>query len=518
MPPPPYASVDPEPESTRMLEERLAAEAENAGSVVQLVQPDPPPASTSPRSEPNTNPPPPGSTPRRPEHRPSSPQRVPSDEELRRIWEESQFDEAKRMSLAAERERQELEEAMRLSLAEAERAEVANGAYNWPENPSGTGSNAAAGPSSAAHGAPTPNRLPDARTRRASSYNPKSGALGVMDPMNDTTTTNETGAEGITEDMTRLDIPGSWNETQAELQQQHSAVQPPTSLLDDDDQGTGNQLDAPMLTPMRTGAVLQSNNPFLSPLEREDASRAAAGPTSPSPHTETHSTQSETVYGYPTLAVPQTPQQASSNASHLSPPSGQGYYPSDTPLRDSPGSSYTTYTPATNQSPRSNKPLPSAPGPGGIQPGQHFRRSSETYAPPPGPPPAHLRVSTAPQSPHRLASGEFGHDAQLARQRSQPHLHSSLSQPPLPPRRDPLQQNGSTRPDQAISPVLLEPGRSFSYSTIPGPSPALNHSSAPQQRGDPLSMLKDYDTVFLSKPPPLLSSWIHPRMLMGSRR
>jgi hypothetical protein len=211
-PPPPYARQDPEPEQTRILQERLAAEAEAAGTLTpSSAQPDvaSPARSTHSLSQ--------------PARRPPSPAAEPDDPDVARVWEESQYDEAKRMSLAAERERQELEEAMRLSLAEAEAMGVA---------PS------VAGPSSRPGGMPGGSAGPS--------------AFVVEDVSHRRTASEGTGHRpDLAGDMAGLRIPGDWESSVEDL--------------------SGSHLPAPM-QPQRTGAaVLQSKNPFLSPQEREEA-------------------------------------------------------------------------------------------------------------------------------------------------------------------------------------------------------------------------------------------------------
>ncbi|WWD20267.1 hypothetical protein CI109_104743 [Kwoniella shandongensis] len=128
-PPPPYASQDPEPEATRMLQEQLAAEAEATGSgnSAPILAPSitsQPSTPSRPANSSALSPPPSArsqGTPNRlsQDGRPASPP-PPNDPEMARVWEESQLVEAQRASLAAQREQEELEEAMRISLAEAE--------------------------------------------------------------------------------------------------------------------------------------------------------------------------------------------------------------------------------------------------------------------------------------------------------------------------------------------------------------------------------------------------------------
>ena len=474
-PPPPYTRVDPEPESTRMLEERLAAESVNTNTVYEPPRTSPPISSPSP-ANPNRQS---NRQSQSQEQRPLTPPRIPSDPELRQLWEESQLEEAKRMSRAAERERIELEEAMRLSLADAERASM-DISRSDQQAGSSRGYQSFSGQDSSGDAANGFNPGEQAGRSSASWQNPS----GQHEQ-------NRASTSSITNDMAALNIPGGWD---PQTSRPSSSQAPhPTSLLDDDDNGGASHLDAPMLTPMKTGAVMQSKNPFLSHAEHEELdqsllpTRSHGSVQSPTPTHQAHIPQeqprqdSDAVYGYPSLAYPQTPQQPTSTT-HLSPPSsGRGYYPSDEPLRDSPGSSYTTYTAGIDHSPRSGKPLPPPPGPGGIQPGQQIteeqrRRSSQNYAPPPGPPPAHLRIPTPP-------GVDQPGSAQQPLQNSRPI--SNL--PPLPPRRD-----------TALSP---QKGGSEQPSSIQRPLASLQRPSQQpivSDGQDPLEGLKEYDTVFLS--------------------
>ena len=215
-PPPPYASQDPEPDSTRILQERLSAEAEAVGQTA--------PAHATPRTPitansyaPPPGPPPAGPSRARPSIRTRSnrqsspPPGPPSDEEGARVWEESQLDEAKRASIAAERERKELEEVMQLSLAEAEA--------------SGSGMSTVF------------EDVDDPGSRRVSSY-----AAPVQSEV-------PTHRRVTSEASASASMPASWQTR---------------SLLDAEDKMAG----MPALQPNRTGTTLQSKNPFLSLQER----------------------------------------------------------------------------------------------------------------------------------------------------------------------------------------------------------------------------------------------------------
>lgn len=378
------------------------------------------------------------------------------------------------MSTVAERERLELEEAMRLSLAEAE----ASGSRGGFED--------AVGPGDDSPG-----------SRRASSYTPHADAMGER--RRNTSDAGQMGdLAGLDAGMRNLDMLGGSDQQQQQSQSQqylqphqnhqqqatHPHVSPqPTgpSLLDDDDDDHV-PLAASMLTPNKTGAVMQSNNPFLSPSEREQAeaseypSPSPAGPSTPQP-----------------VSHGQTPQSCPSP--HLSPPGG--------PARESPATQRTTHSPTAGESPRASKPLPSPPGPGGIQPAR-----SISYAPPPGPPPAHLRIpslgdqargrevmqSAQPQQSQQHVSTSGQVSPQLSAQTHQSFSATTPTatpaQPPLPPRRDTTQSHTS---QYAQGPPLMSP-----TSTQPsaGP-PAIPLRPVLENGVDPLETLREYDTVFL---------------------
>ncbi|WWD04534.1 hypothetical protein V865_002604 [Kwoniella europaea PYCC6329] len=230
-PPPPYQSQDPDPASTRILQESLAAEAELRGTV--------PGQTTSTAATHNSSPPTSAATQPRTAGSANAevddgPQRVPSDPELARIWEESQFEEAKRASLAWQVEQQELQEAMRLSLAESESR--------------GEGSSSAtAGPSNS----------------HPISTIPENQSIGG-------TSSHGSDMRDLVEGMEDMIIPGSYN-----------SVQPSTSTSTSDNQNDNQQLQNLLdeqsssytgqtpLTPQKTGFHIQSKNPFLSSNEKE---------------------------------------------------------------------------------------------------------------------------------------------------------------------------------------------------------------------------------------------------------
>ncbi|KAI9638977.1 uncharacterized protein MKK02DRAFT_42007 [Dioszegia hungarica] len=234
LPPPPYARQDPEPDSTRMLQERLAAEAQ------ATLPPDTaPPSSPAPRrTEPiQVWPTPPGPPPqtqnqraelgtRRPSQaqRPISPPHPPEDDEIARAYEENQLEEAKRASMIAERERLEVEEAMRLSMADA-----------GPSRPSGL---------------PPHIETDEGLQRRVSSYAPTTLASPQLPPPNrrvvsDYQAQPEPDVPSMTAGMSQLSVPGG------------------PSLMDFDE---GNpSFDQPPMVPQKTGAVIQSRNPFFHP-------------------------------------------------------------------------------------------------------------------------------------------------------------------------------------------------------------------------------------------------------------
>ncbi|WVQ79243.1 hypothetical protein IAT38_001339 [Cryptococcus sp. DSM 104549] len=266
-PPPPYASQDPDPEATRLLQERLAAEAADTSSSPAPAA-APPPATFSPPSVP-----PPVVSP--PAHSGSGDSGInadalhpPADPEMARVFEESQMEEAKRASLAWQREQAELEEAMRLSL-EASQTQGA-GSSSGP----GTGSSSATGGQTPnGFGLGRPSGLSavmedsDAFGRRASSYNPMSESGFSHQQVPSESQAVPSGVDGITNDLQGLSIPGQWDGGVGAAGAASAAGNRQSSLLDRDDMAGLTQQP---LEPTRTGAVLKSKNPFLSPAEREE--------------------------------------------------------------------------------------------------------------------------------------------------------------------------------------------------------------------------------------------------------
>lgn len=221
LPPPPYSSQDPEPEATRILQERLAAETNVEPAAVP--SPSTPQSASNPAlASPHSSP-----APTRPGLVDSNP---PSDPQMAQIWEESQLDEAKRASLAW-REQQEFEEAMRLSLAEAESMGV--GSSTGP----GTSTNTQSGQ----------NRLPvvDENDEQDSSLSqqPNPDLMGLVGGLEDLTFSNSEQASSS-----------------------NNATHNQSSILDDDGPSGLNQQP---LVPSKTGLVMQSKNPFLSQSEKE---------------------------------------------------------------------------------------------------------------------------------------------------------------------------------------------------------------------------------------------------------
>lgn len=463
--PPPYARMDPEPDSTRLLQDRLAAEALQP-PVDREAPPQAPPPATPPPNETAT-------TESNTAHAP--PERVPSDPELRRIWEESQFEEAARLSRVAERERLELEEVMNLSLVEAEtRAEAGgSGVYNGASGTNGFGA-------SASSSAP-------AETSRTST--PRSGG-------------HQTPQDGGTEDFMTPSYeshhydtlhPGNTASAQRNLEAEHKAD---------------------VLAATRTGTVMQSRNPFLSPAEhqRQDSNDEPLL-SFDEPEVPDHSAQtSNTPSGY---SLPQTPQQRQS-FSHLSTPT-QSLLPQS--AHGSPSGSSGSVQPQ-GQSPRQSKPLPSPPGRPLPQLSSQTPSSGtgnqEGFAPPMGPPPSHFRLPTSSD-----ASGT------PTRQMFSPT--TGQPQPPLPPRpsglpaslypgaAEPTQQNqsgqqGASVPQQqqqqqqqqqrqqnssSTRTSLDLPQHSFDLASAPPPLPSRRDTRT-ETTQDPLDVLKQYDTVFLS--------------------
>ncbi|WVR08112.1 hypothetical protein IAU60_005158 [Kwoniella sp. DSM 27419] len=403
-PPPPYAHQDPEPDATRTLQERLAAEAEAAGSITA----EPPRTSGSnAQAGPSNH----ASPPRRvsphtngaaqssnaPDDGPS-PQ--PTDPEMARIWEESQFEEAKRASIAWQREQDELQQALDASIAEAEAAE----AQATMEESDRAGSSTR--PTSSTTGWPG---------------GPQHEDIGQL-------------VSGM-EDMA---IPDGWRSDA-----QPSAAYPqPTSTTE---QGSPSLLDQPdevsqgpaPISPQKTGFALKSKNPFLSRKERQEAqaeedNAAGNGPGS-----------SRTIYNPPNGGPTATPSLADGVA-------------------------------LTGERPRSShtQDAPQTPPLGDVK---------HAYAPPPGPPPAHLRMpsSSLPSSP-------------------------SARPLPAPPRESSSRVNGMNSLATPIADMMRSQQGSALTSQQPsalGAPPALpprrSSFAPPKGKEDPLEMLREYDTVFL---------------------
>ncbi|KAK6908528.1 hypothetical protein L486_01820 [Kwoniella mangroviensis CBS 10435] len=312
-PPPPYQSQDPDPASTRILQESLAAEAELRGTLPGQTTSTPTTATshnTSPPTSAATQPRTAGSANAEVD---DGPQRVPSDPELARIWEESQFEEAKRASLAWQVEQQELQEAMRLSLAESEsRGEGSS---------SGT-----AGPSNA----------------RPISTIPETQSIGG-------TSSHGSDMRDLVEGIGDMITPGSYN-----------SVHPSASTSDSDNQNNNQQLQNLLdeqsssytgqtpLTPQKTGFHIQSKNPFLSSNEKEQLQAMEQAAL----HDQSHPAPSDQ------LAQQHTPppMTAGSSYTHYTPPSepSQQLY---TPPPGPPPSHLRIVTPTSPTS----RPLPATP-------------------------------------------------------------------------------------------------------------------------------------------------------------
>lgn len=226
-PPPPYTRQDPEPDATRQLQERLAAEEERAEF---SAPPGPPPTSSTPTAQTSQRPP------------------SPLTAEEREIREQSEMEEAQRQS-AMEKEKYELEEAVRLSLQ------------------------AAAGYQTEGAGPSRPSLQPggeDSDSRRASSYQPyaqrqvEDDAVGP--PAHRRTISDAAGmgrpvdTTVLQDQMEHLSIPSDW-------QQSPTVATPQDSIMDRPELMSMSQ--AP-LEPVRTG--MRSNNPFLSAAERAASS------------------------------------------------------------------------------------------------------------------------------------------------------------------------------------------------------------------------------------------------------
>ncbi|WVQ75085.1 hypothetical protein IAR50_004694 [Cryptococcus sp. DSM 104548] len=277
-PPPPYASQDPDPEATRLLQERLAAEsANNPALTAAVANPQTPQNSTPAASSPAS------STPMSPPAQPTASTqstesshtqisqlpRPPSDPEMARIWEESQFEEAKRMSLQAQSEQEQLDEAMRLSLAEAE-----SRAYN---------DSAEAGPSQLP--VVTENEPYQAPVQQSGGYE-----------------------AGLNSDLEGLSIGGSGG-PYAQPTGPPAANNRLSSIMDHDDSPSG--FSQQPLTPSRTGPAMQSKNPFLAPSEQEinqaDSPQSSSYGYIPQQQPEEPAGSNHTTYTPPAYAPPPGP-------------------------------------------------------------------------------------------------------------------------------------------------------------------------------------------------------------------
>jgi hypothetical protein len=496
-PPPPYASEDPEPDATRDLQIRLAAEAQAEGRL------NLPEASSGAGSSTNSNTggaeggenssnaqenstsnintnspnagggqsqatvihsPPPGPPPnaslqrresRRSEHHPSTP---PTDPEEARIWEESQLEEAVRLSRASERERLELEEAMRLSLAESEaQSQIQGMGSGMPPVFEEQDDHDSSGPSSRRQSSYTPSGQLEGSHRRTTSdtyaHNQSNHGKGTGSDL-----------KNATSGMDHLTIPDTWQAGSSNSGQGSGANQ--HNLMDDDFGST--EYTQPALAPQRTGAVLQSNNPFLSPGERDAHFIQPQSQSQGSP--------------YPSVQSPQPHRQPSSTSLRGSPALGSQGWPGD-------------------------KRLPSIP---------NDQASSTRYDAPPGPPPQASNYQSSPSAkaslpplPPRQAQTEASNDnpesigSPVQARKLPPRPQGSPLPPSLPQRNVSAQMYSATNPPPSSFPDHSPtPTTSF---FPPQSSPRASPSSAALQRAistrhggeDPLEMLREFHTVFL---------------------
>lgn len=277
-PPPPYTRQDPEPEATRVLQDQLAAQEEQT----QFSAPPGPPPNTAASAAPA---------------RAASPLTA----EEREIREQSEMEEAQRQS-ALEKERFELEEAVRLSLEETQDFSSQGAGPSRPSMYSGG---------------------KDSDSRRASSYQPLAQRAvdnDVSGPPVHRRTTSDAAQSGrpntnsLRDQMANLSIPNDWQASPAASRQD--------SLMDRPDSSYISQ--AP-LEPMRTG--MQSNNPFLSAAERASATQQPPplpARNSNMPQMPTASGSSHTIYEAPEGPPPppkvMSPQHTASTS--YPPPSG----------------------------------------------------------------------------------------------------------------------------------------------------------------------------------------------------
>ncbi|WWC92750.1 uncharacterized protein L201_007709 [Kwoniella dendrophila CBS 6074] len=464
-PPPPYASQDPDPSSTRILQESLAAEAELRGTLASQTADTPTSATTSNANTSQiSSPAAAASSQSSHQQEPArsladeGPQRIPSDPELARVWEESQLEEAKRASLAYQAEQDELQEAMRLSLAEIESR--GEGSSSVTHDTAG---------SSRHHISPiSENRPVEGDSNDFEIRDLVSGMEDMMIP----------GSYGGNPSTSSLSASTS-NTTNPSGGQVHDILdeQPPTF--------TGQT----PLTPQKTGLHIQSKNPFLSSNEKEQlqAMEEAALTTPTSEHFRT-----------PSFSTP--------NSTHMqfAPPSGpspnvhnEQAYPSNAEA----GSSHTFYSPPLNNDATETYTHQQTP-PAAVRHGSghtHYtppsasmpsEPSQQIYTPPTGPPPSHLRIVT-PTSPTSRPLPATPKNELVREQSSSPRIAFPQPQPVS----SPIAQTSLSSPIADSHNNLHQ----IIQQGIPPPLPARRKSTfvPPPGKEDALDMLRDFDTVFL---------------------
>ena len=327
-PPPPYARQDPEPDSTRLLAERLAAEsgagaqltedhrpvgeADEEGDNASARQQGPSPSMASGNGNGNGNATPTANSPRPSArhssfshrsssqqgpptpHRPSPP-RMPGSydpptsppprasshtsashserpnlarsdsEQLRMAYEESQLEEAKRESMAAEREREEMERAIQMSL-EAEEAEALRASQaEGSSGRTGAGGASRSGGSGGSGAGPSQGGSSYGQSQQQRHYQQQAGINGEYNQVPSHFDPSADSPQGA----------GQVNDLSTRMQE--------TSLLDEPDEsqflaippmhtGTSGSSTSGMISPR-----LQSKNPFLSP---HDAAKPLPRPPS----------------------------------------------------------------------------------------------------------------------------------------------------------------------------------------------------------------------------------------------
>jgi hypothetical protein len=447
LPPPPYARQDPEPDSTRLLQEQLAAQEESSTTVglerpviPVTVYPTPsgPPPNASASSSGFTSIP-----PREPLS--ISPPRTPTDPDVARVWEESQFEEAKRASRAAEQERVELEEAIRLSREEAEASGI-----GLDEADQGGGSSYWSGGQEQGQGMNTVYEYATQVGQRESPQAASSASHQILPDQRLSGDGGGRGAEGLEDGMQGSDIPGGWYNQQQ------------VSLMDDD-----GALEGMVMTPNKTGKVMKSNNPFLAPEELE-------------PH-QTHLHENPG-YGETGLAasqqaspdVPLHPQTAGKDQIHgdtgisnsqprnslEAPMSIPNQEPSSSSIRESQGSRHTSYSSA---SPPQQRPLPRTP----TQVGSSFQPISNPSA----------SIMSSVDSRRGTSAGP----------------------PRLPPRIQTISGPSANEGQGGGSTLSMSgPYPTFASSqSLQSNSISASNTANPNTGEDPLETLRDFDTVFL---------------------